>query len=545
MVGLIGAEAKLPGEISGGMRKRAGLARALVLDPEIILFDEPDSGLDPVRTAYLNQLIIDLNDAIDATFLIVTHDMNTARTVPDNIGLLYRRHLAMFGPREMLLSSDEPVVRQFLNAQRQGPIGMAEEKDADELAQEEAEGYEMPPLPPIPLQLLDQRGQGPPDAARAGRLVPGERRDAAARVVRVDRDRRRDVTSRDATRSSRAPERPWAQRPVPRRPAARGPAGQPGPAREGPHDEQPGSRRPAAERQPVRPGRSTSCARCRSARSRPRSSSSRPGSSPASPSCRPRWSPSRSARSSPSSWATSPGSSAPSRSPVRPACSPSCARPARSSPPCSSPAPAARRSAPTSVRARSARRSTRWRCWASPRSSASSCPGCSRSMLVAVLLNGLVSVVGVMRRLLLQRRPAGRHARRLPRQLHRPRPAARPLRRRAQGAGLRGAGGDRRLLQGPDRRWRPEGRRRRGQPVGRHHLHAAVRRQLRDHGDLLPGRPPEGRRDGRVLEVPRASRSMAWTASAGSCASTAARLGLDPAHAAPLQEGGPAAARPR
>ena len=158
MVGLIGAEAKLPGEISGGMRKRAGLARALVLNPEIILFDEPDSGLDPVRTAYLNQLIVDLNAAIEATFLIVTHDINTARTVPDNIGLLYHQHLAMFGPREMLLSSQEPVVRQFLNAQRQGPIGMAEEKDADELAQEQASGHELPPLPPIPLQLTPTDG---------------------------------------------------------------------------------------------------------------------------------------------------------------------------------------------------------------------------------------------------------------------------------------------------------------------------------------------------------------------------------------------------
>ena len=136
MVGLSGAESKLPGEISGGMRKRAGLARALVLEPEIVLFDEPDSGLDPVRVAYLNQLIVDLNARTDATFLIVTHDIGTARTVPDNLGLLFRRELVMFGPREQLLTSTDPVVEQFLNGRREGPIGMAEEKDA---AQVEAE----------------------------------------------------------------------------------------------------------------------------------------------------------------------------------------------------------------------------------------------------------------------------------------------------------------------------------------------------------------------------------------------------------------------
>ncbi|MFC7449175.1 ABC transporter ATP-binding protein [Rhodococcus daqingensis] len=138
LVGLIGAENKLPGEISGGMRKRAGLARALVLDPEIILVDEPDSGLDPVRTTYISQLLIDINSQIDATILIVSHNINLARTVPDNIGMLFRKELVMFGPREVLLTSDEPVVKQFLNGSMLGPIGMSEEKDEAQMAQEQA-----------------------------------------------------------------------------------------------------------------------------------------------------------------------------------------------------------------------------------------------------------------------------------------------------------------------------------------------------------------------------------------------------------------------
>ncbi|MBF6352697.1 MULTISPECIES: ABC transporter ATP-binding protein [Nocardia] len=138
LTGLLGAEGKLPGEISGGMRKRAGLARALVLDPQIILVDEPDSGLDPVRTSYLSQLLIDINAQIDATILIVTHNINLARTVPDNIGMLFRRQLVMFGPREVLLTSEEPVVKQFLNGRMIGPIGMSEEKDEAQMAREQA-----------------------------------------------------------------------------------------------------------------------------------------------------------------------------------------------------------------------------------------------------------------------------------------------------------------------------------------------------------------------------------------------------------------------
>jgi phospholipid/cholesterol/gamma-HCH transport system ATP-binding protein len=145
LVGLVGDEHKLPGQISGGMRKRAGLARALVLDPEIVLCDEPDSGLDPVRTAYLNQLIVDLNAQTEATFLVVTHDINTAQTLPDNIGMLYRQRLVTFGPRELLLISQEPAVAQFLSGRRQGPIGMSEEKDAAQAQRELAELDEDPP----------------------------------------------------------------------------------------------------------------------------------------------------------------------------------------------------------------------------------------------------------------------------------------------------------------------------------------------------------------------------------------------------------------
>ena len=172
MVGLQGAEKKLPGEISGGMRKRAGLARAMVLEPEIILVDEPDSGLDPVRTSYISQLFLDVNAQSDATFLIVTHNINMARTVPDNLGMLFRRELVMFGPREVLLTSEEPVVKQFLNGHMNGPIGMSEEKDQATMAAEAAalaagQGPLLEEVSGIPPQM--QCSPGVPERQAVGR----------------------------------------------------------------------------------------------------------------------------------------------------------------------------------------------------------------------------------------------------------------------------------------------------------------------------------------------------------------------------------------
>jgi phospholipid/cholesterol/gamma-HCH transport system ATP-binding protein len=133
MVGLEGAADRLPGEISGGMRKRAGLARALVLDPEIILFDEPDSGLDPVRTAILNDLILELNEELGSTMLIVTHDIRTASLIGDFVGLLFRKNLVAYGANKDMFDSPYPVVRQFLNGETSGPIGMSSERDRPEL----------------------------------------------------------------------------------------------------------------------------------------------------------------------------------------------------------------------------------------------------------------------------------------------------------------------------------------------------------------------------------------------------------------------------
>jgi phospholipid/cholesterol/gamma-HCH transport system ATP-binding protein len=123
-VGLAGAAGLAPSQISPGMRKRVAFARALVLDPDIVLFDEPDSGLDPVRTALLCELIKDLHDTNGGTYMIITHDVLSARRVADHIAVLWNGRIVEAGPARELFASASPFVRQFLAGAAHGPLGM-------------------------------------------------------------------------------------------------------------------------------------------------------------------------------------------------------------------------------------------------------------------------------------------------------------------------------------------------------------------------------------------------------------------------------------
>src|SRR4051794_8586928 len=123
-VGLEAARDKMPNELSGGMRKRAGFARALVLDPDIVLFDEPDSGLDPVRTALLCELIQEVHEENGGAYVVITHDIMSAKRVAEYIAVLWKGRIVESGPAEELFNSDNMFVRQFLSGASRGPLGM-------------------------------------------------------------------------------------------------------------------------------------------------------------------------------------------------------------------------------------------------------------------------------------------------------------------------------------------------------------------------------------------------------------------------------------
>jgi phospholipid/cholesterol/gamma-HCH transport system ATP-binding protein len=133
MVGMLDHMKKFPGEVSGGMKKRAGLARALAMDPEIILFDEPDSGLDPVRVSYLDELVKKVQEETGATFVIITHNIASVMRTSDFIAVLYRAGLVKFASKKDMRESTDPIIKQFLAGRALGPIGM------DELATESSD----------------------------------------------------------------------------------------------------------------------------------------------------------------------------------------------------------------------------------------------------------------------------------------------------------------------------------------------------------------------------------------------------------------------
>ena len=122
MVGLSGAQDKWPADLSGGMKKRAGLARALALGPEIVLYDEPTTGLDPILADQINSLIRDLQKRLDVTSITITHDMTSAYKIADRIAMLHKGRIEEVGTPGEIQDSSNPIVQQFIHGRAEGPI---------------------------------------------------------------------------------------------------------------------------------------------------------------------------------------------------------------------------------------------------------------------------------------------------------------------------------------------------------------------------------------------------------------------------------------
>src|SRR5258708_38199788 len=114
MVDLPGVESKKPSELSGGMRKRVGLARAIIYEPEIVLYDEPTTGLDPIAADSIDHLILRVRDRFDVTTVVVTHDMRSARRLGQRIMMLHERKIYAAGTAEEIFQSQDPIVRRFI-----------------------------------------------------------------------------------------------------------------------------------------------------------------------------------------------------------------------------------------------------------------------------------------------------------------------------------------------------------------------------------------------------------------------------------------------
>ncbi len=126
MVGLKNIEHLMPSDLSGGMRKRVALARAICMNPKIILYDEPTTGVDPITADAINELIIELHDKLEVTSVVVTHDMNSAYKVADRIAMLYNGKIIQMGTPDEIKNTTNPFVKQFITGAAAGAITDAE-----------------------------------------------------------------------------------------------------------------------------------------------------------------------------------------------------------------------------------------------------------------------------------------------------------------------------------------------------------------------------------------------------------------------------------
>ena len=129
MVGLRGFEDLMPSQLSGGMRKRVGLARAIVMDPEIIFYDEPTAGLDPIVAGVIDKLILDLSKKLSITSVVVTHDMKSVFSIADRVAMLYEGRVLEVGESDTVKKSRSPMVQQFIAGSPDGPIKFFQQKD--------------------------------------------------------------------------------------------------------------------------------------------------------------------------------------------------------------------------------------------------------------------------------------------------------------------------------------------------------------------------------------------------------------------------------
>jgi phospholipid/cholesterol/gamma-HCH transport system ATP-binding protein len=127
-VGLRDFEALMPAQISGGMKKRVGLARALTLDPEVIFYDEPSAGLDPLVERVIDKLIVDLTQKLGVTSIVVTHHMESAFRIADQMVLLHEGRVVAAGTPEEFRQTEDPLVRQFVSGSLEGPIPLHRSK---------------------------------------------------------------------------------------------------------------------------------------------------------------------------------------------------------------------------------------------------------------------------------------------------------------------------------------------------------------------------------------------------------------------------------